>query len=530
MSIVIDQVTTAKTFDEWRQITNNLVSFAGQSFTLDSNNVASNIGLTGDFTFGSNTNTLKVPTIAPLDGQTTVNFSGILNASDSIAVNKASGEGKLQFKLASSDTWKIATNSGHTTVGFSDGTNHLTVSTTAITSNLKISNGMMPASVTLDDDLTVTGGTLTANAVTISGGTINNTIIGSTTAAAGNFTTVDIDGGSIDNTVIGGTTATTAAFSTVTASGLITANGGVQGDVTGNVTGNTSGTAGGLTQAGIDAVLNAVYPVGCLYTTTSTSNPYTILGVGSGTQSWERFAEGRALKGFDPGIGISSHSDTVWETTTDNLDGTTTGTLQGPGSGGNPIKIYRAAAELTLSANHSFKVGEYVSVNNIQSHASPTITKALEGDNYIEGDWGTTNGSLGRYLVVQVPASNKIEIYPRPINTNSLSGQYANVSTYGASQDTSNNAQGGEDSASINIDNLPSHDHAYDNTDATDAQQGMYNRVTTMSGFLTTGKATDYTSGEMNVFVGAVMKKTGNNLPMPIDPKFALCSIWKRVS
>ena len=531
MSIVIDQVTTAKTFDEWRQITNNLVSFAGQSFTLDSNNVASNIGLTGDFTFGSNTNTLKVPTIAPLDGQTTVNFSGILNASDSIAVNKASGEGKLQFKLSGSDTWKIATNSGHTTVGFSDGTNHLTVSTTGITSNLKISNGMIPASVTLDDDLTVTGGTLTANAVSISGGAINDTTIGLTTAAAGNFTTVNIDGGSIDGTVIGGATATTAAFSTVSASGLISANGGVSGNLTGNVTGNASGTAGGLTQAGIDAVLNVVYPVGCLYITTSTSNPYTILGVGSGAQSWERYAEGRTLKGYDPGIGISAHSAVAWTITTDNLSGTTSGTLRGPGSGGSAIQISRAATQLTLSSDHQFKVGEYVSVNDIQSHGSKAVAISLDGsDTYIEGDWGTANGSLGKYLVVEKPASNKITVYPRIANANSVTGQYANVSTYGAHQDTSTDPQGGEDRAYINIDNLPSHDHAYDNTSANDSFQGMYNRVTTMSGFLTTGKATDSTTGEMNVFAGAVMNKTGNNLHMPVDPKFALCSICKRVS
>lgn len=548
MSTTIDQVTTAKTFDEWRQITNELVTHAGNSFTLDANNSPSGtVTLTGDFSFGNVNNTLKVPKLEPLDGQTTVSVDGLLSVSNNISISRTGATaGVLQFVKDTADTWSMATNNAHTTLSFSDGTTTLSIAAAGITTSagVRIANDMLPENVTIDGTFTAISGEASFNNVDIDGGAIDGTIIGATTAAGGSFTTVDIDGGTIDGTSIGTSTASSGTFTTIatTSNGNITLNGTGQlrGDVA-KADGTTivdvsaaqfNGQATGLTEAGITQVLNAVYPVGSLYTTTSTDNPYNIIGVGSSVQSWERFAEGRTLKGYDPGIGIASSSNVNWVTTTDNLDGTTTGILQGPGSGGNAITITRAATEMTLSGDHEFKIGEYVSVNNITTHGSTSTQLVIDGADVlaVEGDWGEENGSFGRYLVVETPASNKITVYPQIPNAQAASGEYATVSTYGAYRDTSTNAVGGEDRAYINIDNLPSHDHAYDNTDATDAQQGLYNRVTTMSGFLTTGKATDYTAGEMNVFVGAVMQKTGNNLHTPIDPKFALCSIWKRVS
>jgi len=93
----------------------------------------------------------------------------------------------------------------------------------------------------------------------ISGSTIDNTPIGATTRAAGNFTTlsangavnlgtsVTIGGGTINNTPIGGTTASSGAFTTVSASSGFTGNltGNVTGNVTGAVTGNVTGNLTG---------------------------------------------------------------------------------------------------------------------------------------------------------------------------------------------------------------------------------------------------------------------------------------------
>jgi hypothetical protein len=100
---------------------------------------------------------------------------------------------------------------------------------------------------------------LISAAVTITGGTIDGTVIGATTAANGTFTgltvtgsadlgsTVNIDGGTIDGTPVGDTTPSTGDFTTVTAGTVlannITASGGqFTGNLVGNVTGTVSGT------------------------------------------------------------------------------------------------------------------------------------------------------------------------------------------------------------------------------------------------------------------------------------------------
>ena len=85
-----------------------------------------------------------------------------------------------------------------------------------------------------------------ADSVAITGGTIDGTTIGGTTAAAGAFTTLSasstatlytlassgatLTGGTIDNMVIGGTTAVAGSFTTVTTSGDVTFGGNIVGD------------------------------------------------------------------------------------------------------------------------------------------------------------------------------------------------------------------------------------------------------------------------------------------------------------
>jgi hypothetical protein len=82
-------------------------------------------------------------------------------------------------------------------------------------------------------------GTTPVTGIDINSGTIDGTVIGGTTPAAVTTsslvaTTADINAGTIDGTVIGGSTAAAGSFTTVTASGEITANGGIalgDGDV-----------------------------------------------------------------------------------------------------------------------------------------------------------------------------------------------------------------------------------------------------------------------------------------------------------
>ena len=73
-------------------------------------------------------------------------------------------------------------------------------------------------------------GIASIGSITLSGGTVDNTVIGGSTPAAGTFTTmtattVDINGGAIDGTAIGGTTAAAADFTTMDASGNATVGG-----------------------------------------------------------------------------------------------------------------------------------------------------------------------------------------------------------------------------------------------------------------------------------------------------------------
>ena len=108
------------------------------------------------------------------------------------------------------------------------------------------------------DGLSKSTNTLSVDAdLAISGGTIENSVIGGTTPAAGSFTTlstsgllsvnegltvatsktlasdtVDIDGGAIDGTAIGATTASTGAFTTLSVNSITLTSGSFTGDTT----------------------------------------------------------------------------------------------------------------------------------------------------------------------------------------------------------------------------------------------------------------------------------------------------------
>jgi hypothetical protein len=120
---------------------------------------------------------------------------------------------------------------------------------------------------------------LVADTADINAGTIDNTVIGASTAAAVTATNLtvntaatiasaDINAGTIDGTVIGGSSAQAITGTLVTAStgfsggltGDVTGNvtGNVTGDVTGNVTGNLTGnvTASGGSSSFNDVVIN----------------------------------------------------------------------------------------------------------------------------------------------------------------------------------------------------------------------------------------------------------------------------------
>ena len=110
----------------------------------------------------------------------------------------------------------------------------ITVNTTTYTAH--IHDGATAGGVPLAK---ADGSNIVTSSIDINGGTIDGTVIGGTTPAAVTTsslvaTTADINAGTIDGTVIGGSTAAAGTFTTITASGEITANGGIalgDGDV-----------------------------------------------------------------------------------------------------------------------------------------------------------------------------------------------------------------------------------------------------------------------------------------------------------
>lgn len=74
-----------------------------------------------------------------------------------------------------------------------------------------------------------------------------------------------------------------------------------------NITGTLPVTSGGTGQTTLAGFLGLIYPVGCIYTTTVSTNPATVFGFGT----WSAFGSGKVLVGLDSG---DTDFDTVEET------------------------------------------------------------------------------------------------------------------------------------------------------------------------------------------------------------------------
>jgi hypothetical protein len=150
--------------------------------------------------------------------------------------------------------------------------------------------------VGLTGNLSVTGtstltGTTTITTADINSGNIDNTVIGNTTPVAATFTTatttgqaalatVNIDGGTIDNTTIGNTTpvAITGTLITATTNFSGPLIGAVTGNVTGNVTGDLTGdVTGNITASSGSSTFNDVTINGTLNMDAATTATITNL-------------------------------------------------------------------------------------------------------------------------------------------------------------------------------------------------------------------------------------------------------------
>lgn len=366
MSVSITALTTDKTFSNWVTTTNELITFADNAVTLDTNNTG-NITLTGNFSLQNTGNVLTTNNISPVSGGK-VTFAGQVEASDTITLNKSSGEAILQFQLADSDTFSIKTTASQTALRIGNSTHHITIagSDGDITASGRIDNAMLPVNVSLSGTL-ATNSTATFPTVDINGGAIDGVTLGTNSAVTSAvITTADINGGTIDGTAIGGSTAAAGSFTTIAASSNATVGGNltVTGTITGDVTG-TSSVASSLNQAALTQVFNAIYPVDSLYYTISSEDPATTFG-----GSWSRYGQGRAIVGYDDGLSISSIS----------ANGTTT--------------------TVTTSVDHFFARGDRVNFSGFSGgNGDATITSITSSTTFVADRTSTaTDGGSSRKI------------------------------------------------------------------------------------------------------------------------------------
>jgi hypothetical protein len=153
--------------------------------------------------------------------------------------------------------------------------------------------------------LSVTGTSSFTGAITASGG-ITGTLTGNVTGnLAGNVTGATTGA---HNGTVGATTPSTGAFTTVSASSGFTGN--LTGNVTGTLTGAIASSTTATTQTAGDnstkvattafatTAIQALYPVGSIYSSTVSTNPATLFGFGT----WVAFGEGRVMIGVGGGF------------------------------------------------------------------------------------------------------------------------------------------------------------------------------------------------------------------------------------
>jgi fibronectin-binding autotransporter adhesin len=217
-------------------------------------------------------------------------------------------------------------------------------------------------------------GTATIGDVSLAGGTIDDTVIGGTTPAAGTFTsltatTVDLNGGNIDGTIIGATTAAAADFTTMDASGNATV-GGTLG-VTGNTTiGGTLGVTG-VTTLGTANITSVDLDSGAIDNTTiGASTPaagtFTVLTANTSLTAATADINGGTLDGVTIG-GTTSAAATVTD-----LTATGTSTL-------STVDINAGAIDGTTIGASSHTTGKFTT---LQSTGLATLNSVnIDGGN-----------------------------------------------------------------------------------------------------------------------------------------------------
>jgi len=240
--------------------------------------------------------------------------------------------------------------------------------------------------------------------VTILGGTIDNVVIGGTTPAAADFTTmdatgnvtvggtfsvtgtsdltgtttitsVDINSGAMDNTVIGNTTPVAITGTTITGTSLVgPLTGDVTGDVTGNVdgdvTGDLTGNVAGNVTGNLDGIIGSSSPAAGSFTTVSTSGQATLATVDINGGSIDGAIIGASTAAAITGTTITGTSlvGPVTGNVTGNVAGNVTGNLLGNVTGNVTAASGTSSfTDVTINGTLNMNAGTTATITNLSA-------------------------------------------------------------------------------------------------------------------------------------------------------------------
>jgi hypothetical protein len=385
---------------------------------------------------------------------------------------------------------------------------------------------------------------LVADTADINGGTIDATIIGGSTAAAGTFTTLvantsvttpaltvntsaviasaDINAGTIDGTVIGGASAQAITGTTITATtgfvgpltGAVTGN--VTGDLTGNVTGNVTGNlTGNVTASSGSSTFNNVTINGTL--NMDASSAATITNITDPTNAQDAATKNYVdtaisnLIDTAPGtldtlneLAAALGDDPNFATTITNSIATKLALAGGTMSGaiamgtnkitglGNPTanqdaatKVYVDTADATkLSLSGGTMTGAIaMGTNKITGMGDPSSAQDAATKNYIDTLFGSTASAAASAAAAATSASNAATSESNAAT--SASNAASSASSAAASYDAFDDRYLGSKSSAPTLDN-----------------DG--------NALLTGALYFDTVANEMRVYTGSVWKATGS--------------------
>jgi len=241
-------------------------------------------------------------------------------------------------------------------------------------------------------------GTTVINSIDLNSGAIDSTTIGTTTPAAGTFTTLnantslvaataDINGGTVDGATIGASTPSTGAFTTLGASGTSTL---ATVDING---GNIDGTViGASTKA--EASFTTIQTTGAATLASADINGGTVDGatIGATTASSGAFTTVTASGGITGALTGNVTGNVTGNLSGGNVTGNVTGDLTGNVTAGSGTSTF---TNVTVNGNLNMNAGTSATITNL---TAPSADLDAATKKYVDDEISTLIGDAGAGL------------------------------------------------------------------------------------------------------------------------------------